>query len=907
MATYQIQIPKLNGSNYPNWSSDMKYVLMERNLWGIVNESEKRPKSEDAVLLQEFNTRSNVALSTIYLNIEQEYRRIIENLESPVEAWKTLRLHFYPDSKAYHMKLFTDLCECKIKDNEPVDLFGARLLRISNQISNLDPHFNELYVSFQLIRYLPAVFDTAVQSILRWSKEKFIFKDIMTELVAEETRLKLREADLNSSLKVEIQHVQKPRKQPIICLACNRPGHLSDVCRYRRSFRSPSRYRSQQRSLDDSPERNLKFDERQPRSSSRTVPEFSRRSRSKSIHFRQQSQYQRQFPQKNYANNTYFSDKCKNSKFANFLVEVNMSNLERDTEWVFDTAASHHCCKDRNLFVEYTPLKDEKMAVAMKDVTFPILGIGTIKVKFGQKFLYFKNVMHSEQLRRNLISGPRLDAEGVHYCGGNGSINAISDNQPLFKAILRNGTYRINFRAPRPNNRKVKFAEVSAVSKENNLMMWHRRCAHINPAIIVQTSINESARGLPMFKNNNLNCETCKISKFRRKSFKPLKEIRSQHPLELLYADVWGPYEHKGREGERYFLAIIDDYSRKTALYPIREKSEVFGIVRRHILRAERFLGRRVKNFRSDNGNEFVNRNFQNFFAEMGINHELTNIYTPEQNGVIERFNQTVADGARTLLKESQLDLSFWPDAMLHFVYTWNRLSHKNPEKTPFEMYGGIKPSIRHLKPFGTIAYVGVPRQRRAKLEAKAVKGIMIGYAFRTKGYRIWLPEECKVIETINVSFDENKSPAETENEGAVLGPYLNNTLLSSKMSNRNEDRNVEESEERPPDDYTTSSDQESDSEDSQGSDHDDDKQSLQRVNWIRKRIPRTKGNKIDIYYYEEGKNERLRSQNDIKRYCSKHNINFNPMLFNFKGKDLYEGIIADSDQPDSSLVESSS
>ncbi|GFW44432.1 gag_pre-integrs domain-containing protein [Trichonephila clavipes] len=66
------------------------------------------------------------------------------------------------------------------------------------------------------------------------------------------------------------------------------------------------------------------------------------------------------------------------------------------------------------------------------------------------------------------------------------------------------------------------------------------------------------------------------------------------------------------------------------------------------------------------------------------------------------------------------------------------------------------KPSVLHLKPFGCLAYAGVPKQIR-KFDMRAKMGIMMGYAQRTKGYRIWLIDENKLVETINVRFDENK------------------------------------------------------------------------------------------------------------------------------------------------------
>ncbi|GFW27706.1 retrovirus-related Pol polyprotein from transposon TNT 1-94 [Trichonephila clavipes] len=146
-----------------------------------------------------------------------------------------------------------------------------------------------------------------------------------------------------------------------------------------------------------------------------------------------------------------------------------------------------------------------------------------------------------------------------------------------------------------------------------------------------------------------------------------------------------------------------------------------------------------------------------NFLTELGIKHEVTNSYTPEMNGVAERFNLTALDGIKTLLKSSEVPHKFWGEALLCFTYAWNRICHKDSNKTPFEKYSGRKPSVLHLKPFGCLAYAGVPKKIRKKFDMRAKMGIMMGYAQRTKGYRIWLIDENRLVETINDDFDRVK------------------------------------------------------------------------------------------------------------------------------------------------------
>ncbi|GFY24028.1 retrovirus-related Pol polyprotein from transposon TNT 1-94 [Trichonephila clavipes] len=162
--------------------------------------------------------------------------------------------------------------------------------------------------------------------------------------------------------------------------------------------------------------------------------------------------------------------------------------------------------------------------------------------------------------------------------------------------------------------------------------------------------------------------------------------------------DLCGPMPTESQGGNKYFLSIIDDYSRKVTVFPIRNKSDVFHTFIRFQKRAERFLSKKVIAVRTDGGLEFCNKDMDNFLTELGIKHEVTNSYTPEMNGVAERFNLTALDGIKTLRKSSEVPHKFWGEALLvQFLCVESNLSQKDSNKTPFEKYSGRKPSVLHL------------------------------------------------------------------------------------------------------------------------------------------------------------------------------------------------------------------
>ena len=89
---------------------------------------------------------------------------------------------------------------------------------------------------------------------------------------------------------------------------------------------------------------------------------------------------------------------------------------------------------------------------------------------------------------------------------------------------------------------------------------------------------------------------------------------------------------------------------------------------------------------RSDNGGEYFSNDFNEYCKQMGILHQSSNPYTPQQNGKAERLNKTIINSTRALLIHSKLPLSFWAEAINCATYIYNRSPHAAIEgKTPYE------------------------------------------------------------------------------------------------------------------------------------------------------------------------------------------------------------------------------
>ncbi|XP_052478791.1 uncharacterized protein LOC128034094 [Gossypium raimondii] len=170
----------------------------------------------------------------------------------------------------------------------------------------------------------------------------------------------------------------------------------------------------------------------------------------------------------------------------------------------------------------------------------------------------------------------------------------------------------------------------------------------------------------------------------------------------------------------------------------------------------EKATGRHVKSIRSDRGGEYTLTAFMEYCEEQGIRRFLTAPYLPQQNGVAEMKNQTVLDMVRSMLKSKKMPKEFWAEVVQCAIYVQNRCPHaKLDDQTPQEAWSGQKPSVSHLKVFGSEAYAHLSDQRRTKLEDKSKRFIFIGYDEKTKGYKLLDPISKKVVVNYDVRFNE--------------------------------------------------------------------------------------------------------------------------------------------------------
>ncbi|POV96359.1 hypothetical protein PSHT_15173 [Puccinia striiformis] len=245
---------------------------------------------------------------------------------------------------------------------------------------------------------------------------------------------------------------------------------------------------------------------------------------------------------------------------------------------------------------------------------------------------------------------------------------------------------------------------------EVKLLYYHRAFGHASLRHIRKIIKHQLGNGLPdEIPSGKIHCPVCAISKSTQVN--PLAPtLRNIERLDVMAADLIGPFQVDSIDGGKYLLTMRDVATGYAFAKVLKHKNDANGHIIDIITRLEQVTGKRVGTLRSDNGGEFANQALFDFLASKGIAAEKSLPYHHYQNGMIERFNRTIADMGRTILIDSPLPKEFWSYAFIWAAHVLNRLPNSaSGDKTPFEALFDKKPQFDHFRVFGSTGYIHIP------------------------------------------------------------------------------------------------------------------------------------------------------------------------------------------------------
>ncbi|CAI5967281.1 unnamed protein product [Closterium sp. NIES-64] len=182
----------------------------------------------------------------------------------------------------------------------------------------------------------------------------------------------------------------------------------------------------------------------------------------------------------------------------------------------------------------------------------------------------------------------------------------------------------------------------------------------------------------------------------------------TEAPLQTLHMDVWGPACVRGQGHERYFLLVVDDYSRYTTVFPLRSKGDTFTLPA-----------------------------------------------SPQQNGIAERRIGMVMDVARTSMIHAAAPHFLWPFAVQYAAHQLNLQPQVSlPETSPTLRWTGKVGDASAFRVWGSRAFV---RDLSAdKLSPIAVPFVFLGFPPDAPGWQFYHPISRRVLSSQDFTFDES-------------------------------------------------------------------------------------------------------------------------------------------------------
>ncbi|KAK9125440.1 hypothetical protein Scep_014286 [Stephania cephalantha] len=329
----------------------------------------------------------------------------------------------------------------------------------------------------------------------------------------------------------------------------------------------------------------------------------------------------------------------------------------------------------------------------------------------------------------------------------------INTKRVLLQGNLKDGLYQFFDPSADCSNKATVQAFVTSRRPPNHI--WYLRLGHPSISALQQIMKNH----LKMSSTPVQFCSICPLGKHHALPFN-ISQSSSSHVLELIHTDVWGPAQVTSHDGFNYYIHFLDDCTRFTWLFPLKNKLDALPTFITFKNMVENQFSTKIKHIQSDWVGEF--RSFKPFLDAHGIFFQHSCPHTHEQNGRAERKHKHIIETSLTLLAEANLPYKFWYDACATSVFLINRLpSRILSDISPYQKLFQQPPDYSILKVFGCACYPYKRPYNAHKYQFRSEKRLFLGYSSIHKGYKC-LSKTGRMFISRHVLFDEDEFPYST-------------------------------------------------------------------------------------------------------------------------------------------------
>ena len=200
--TMKVAIEPLNGSNYHSWKFNVKCLLMERGLWGIVSGTETAPVATETdkkeTVIKDFLLRSQKAYSQIALNVKQEFQVHVTNTDDPKVAWETLKKHFEVVSVTHIVRVTRAFYASKMAEDGNLMHHITHMTQLAEQLREMKEEVSPKKFAVVVLGSLPESYETFLTSLNARSAEELSWDDVKPALIEEYTKKKDKQEKQNT-------------------------------------------------------------------------------------------------------------------------------------------------------------------------------------------------------------------------------------------------------------------------------------------------------------------------------------------------------------------------------------------------------------------------------------------------------------------------------------------------------------------------------------------------------------------------------------------------------------------------------------------------------------------------------------------------------------------------------------
>lgn len=417
------------------------------------------------------------------------------------------------------------------------------------------------------------------------------------------------------------------------------------------------------------------------------------------------------------------------------------SSSSPSAEWFLDSGASTHITPDLNCLTDYHPYQGNSVVRIGNGHGLAISHTGSSYLDSQTKRLNLHGVLHVPHMTKRLLSISQLTKDNDIIVEFNESGCVIKDSK-THQVLLEGGVSHGLYYLP---------CHQSFVSEVSTGKLWHHRLGHTSSSVMNHLAKNK----LVSFSPSVSPCDACNKYKSHRLPFS-LVSHRATKPLELLHADVWGPSPTLSKQGNRYYVLFVDDFSRFSWIFVCSAKSFIPSIFRGFKVQIENLLSSSIKTIQCDGGTEF--KPLMSQFPE--ITFRVSCPYTPEQNGVVERKHRHLVELALATMSQAFIPTDYWDHIFESVVFIINRLPSSVLDFTsPYELLFKNAPDYSFFKVLGCLCYPWLRPYAHNKLELRSIPCVFLGYSSLHKGYKcLHLPTN-RIYISRHVIFHETTYP----------------------------------------------------------------------------------------------------------------------------------------------------